>query len=284
VAAGERDLRRRIKSVKNIQQITKAMKMVAAARIRKVELRMKASRPYADKLRTAVQELTAQVEGAIHPLMQVRPIHKTGVIVVSSDKGLCGAYNSNLLRLAWSEMQALGSSMSRLLVVGNKARRFFLRRRVQPDVEYCNWNPDFELAEQMAEVCSRWFTGGEADQILAFTTRAVSALVQKPGREEILPLAPVGASREGILPYLFEPSPEAALNVILPRYLRVILFQLLLEARTAELGARLRAMSNATDNAKRLADELTLQYFRIRQDNITREILEVSSGAEALKG
>lgn len=283
--ASERDIKLRIRSVRNIQQITKAMKMVASARIRKVETQAKASRPYARKLQAVVQELTAQMDGASHPLMEVRPVRRVGVLVVTSDKGLCGSYNSNLLRLTHASLADLpGGAPARLVVVGNKGRRYFQRRRYEVDRVYGGWNPEVSLARELAALCTEWFLGGEVDEIRCYYTRAVSMLVQTPTEERILPLAGPEGEEVRPLPYLFEPGPEQALDQILPRYLQIILHQVLLESRTSELGARLRAMTNATDNADKLASELTLEFFRIRQENITTEILEISSGAEALKG
>lgn len=284
--ASERDIKLRIRSVRNIQQITKAMKMVAAARIRKVEMQMKASRPYARKLKEVVQEMTSQMEGAVHPLMTTRPIQKVGVIVVSSDKGLCGSYNTNLLRMAYAYIGSLpGGRMGKLVLIGGKGNRFCQRRKVHGDQVYTGWAPTLEFAQELADLCTEWYLSGEVDEVRVFYTRAVSAMVQAPTEERILPLA--GDDKEGevqTLPYEFEPSAEGALNLILPRYLRVVLYQILLESRTSELGARLRAMTSATDNADKLASELTLDFYRIRQSNITNEILEISSGAEALKG
>lgn len=282
----DRDIKLRIRSVRNIQQITKAMKMVAAARIRKVEMQMKASRPYAQKLKQVVQDMTSQMEGAVHPLMTVRPLQKVGVVIVSSDKGLCGSYNTNLLRLAQQYLAELpGGRLGKLVLIGGKGSRFCQRRKIQGDRVYVGWNPSLEFAQELADLCTEWYVSGEVDEVRVFYTRAVSAMTQLPTEERILPLVGEDAAADAhVLPYEFEPSPEGALNLILPRYLRVIWYQVLLESKTSELGARLRAMSNATDNADKLASELTLEFYRIRQSNITNEILEISSGAEALKG
>lgn len=284
--ASERDIKLRIRSVRNIQQITKAMKMVAAARIRKVETQMKASRPYARKLKEVVEEMTAQMEGAVHPLMTVRPIQKVGVLIVSSDKGLCGSYNTNLLRMAQAYLAGLpGGKLGKLLLIGGKGNQFCQRRKIHGDKVFTGWSPSLDLAQELADLCTEWYLSGEVDEVRVFYTRAASAMVQVATEERILPLTGEEAEGRGqTLPYEFEPSAEGALNLILPRYLRVVLYQILLESRTSELGARLRAMSNATDNADKLASELTLDFYRIRQSNITNEILEISSGAEALKG
>ncbi|MGE0490372.1 MAG: ATP synthase F1 subunit gamma [Vulcanimicrobiota bacterium] len=279
-----RDLKRRIKSVRNIQQITKAMKMVAAARIRKAEEQLKAARPYAEKLKEVVTDLTSQMEDILHPLMESRPVKRVAYLVVSSDKGLCGAYNNNLLRMAWRDLSDENGLPHDLIAVGAKVNKYLARRKVQPTVARTGWSPDFVLAQELADTLSDWFINEQVDQVVVFYTRAVSAMTQEPLREVILPLTNVAdADRAEALPYEFEPSAEVALNILLPRYLRMIIYKILMEAKVSELGSRLKAMSNATDNADKLAGELTLEFFRLRQESITREILEISGGAEALK-
>jgi len=280
--AGTREIKGRIKSVKNIQQITKAMKMVAAARIKKVETRMKASRPYAYKMQEVVGELTSQLAGIAHPLMQTRAVKRIALLVVSSDKGLCGSYNSNVMRLAqgFIARQPEGRQVN-LFCVGGKGSRFFHRRKLAIPGEWLNWSPDIGLARALAVRVTELFTSGEADEVHVVYTRMKSAMTQEAVVEKILPVkAPTEAAKP--LPYIFEPDPAKALDTILPRYLEIILFQILLEGRTAELASRLRAMSNATDNASKLVSELTLDYFRARQADITNQILEIASGAEAL--
>jgi F-type H+-transporting ATPase subunit gamma len=280
--AGVREIKGRIKSVKNIQQITKAMKMVAAARIKRVETRMKSARPFAYKMQEVVSELTSQLEGALHPLMEARPARRVALVVVSSDKGLCGSYNNNLMKVAQNFLRTQNDRSVTLITVGGKAYRFFLRRKMDMLDHIVNWNPEMELARKLAQEISDQFTSGQLDEVHVAYTRVVSAMLQEARVERILPMQSTGAHKVS-LPYEFEPSPEVALQTILPKYLEIIFFQILLEARTAELGARLRAMSNATDNAHKLVGELTLDFFRARQAAITNEILEVATGAEALK-
>jgi F-type H+-transporting ATPase subunit gamma len=276
-----KDIKNRIKSVRNIQQITKAMKMVAASRIRKAEDQLKAARPYADKLKEVVFDLTSGIDDVLHPLMEVRQVENVAVMVVSSDKGLCGAYNNNLLRIAWKELSE--TPPERLIAIGAKANKYLARRAVKPDEKEIGWEPEFELAERYALLLTDWFVSGQVDQVVVFYTQAVSSMTQEPVREVVLPLQKEGLDQEvGAIPYDFEPSAEVALDVLLPRYVRNVIFKILMEAKVAELAARLKAMSNATDNADKLADELTLKFFRLRQEAITTEILEISSGAEAL--
>jgi F-type H+-transporting ATPase subunit gamma len=276
-----RDLKNRIKSVRNIQQITKAMKMVAAARIRKAEDQLKAARPYADKLKEVVFDLTSGLDEVLHPLMEVRPVKNVAILVVSSDKGLCGAYNNNLMKMAWREIHE--KRPAKLIAVGSKVNKYLARRHVKGDVSKLNWAPEIELAQEYALLLTEWFISGEIDLVVVYYTQAVSAMTQKPVREVILPLQDEGLGDElGSVQFDFEPSAEGALEILLPRYLRNVIFKILMESKVSELAARLKAMSNATDNADKLAGELTLQFFRVRQEAITNEILEISGGAEAL--
>ena len=276
-----RDLKNRIKSVRNIQQITKAMKMVAAARIKKAEDQLKSARPYAEKLKEVVFDLTSGMDEVLHPLMEVRPVNNVAILVVSSDKGLCGAYNNNLLKMAWKELHQ--HPPARLVAIGGKVNKYLARRAVKPTLSKINWAAEFELAQEYAPILTDWFVSKEIDQVVVYYTQAVSAMTQAPVREVILPLEKEGVSDEiGAIPYAFEPSADKALEILLPRYLRNVIFKILMEAKVSELAARLKAMSNATDNADKLAGELTLEFFRVRQEAITNEILEISGGAEAL--
>lgn len=279
----EREIRRSIKSVRNIQQITKAMKMVAAARIKKAEARMRASRPFAYKYKEVVEELISQSKDSVHPLMQWRPPENVMVFMISADKGLCGSYNTNVLRMTLEYLHNISSSSRvHLVVLGQKGTRALSKKGFTPLREFIKWEPTYELAVQLADLCNGRFSRGEVDEVLCFYTRSLSSLQQKASVEKILPLKQEGMKGK-ILPIIYEPSPLEALDLILPRYLEVIFYQTLLEARAAELGARLRAMSNATENAEKLISELTLKYFRARQEAITTEILEVATGAEALR-
>jgi F-type H+-transporting ATPase subunit gamma len=282
--ASERDIKRRIKAVRNTQQITKAMKMVAAARIKKAEDVLKSARPYSKLLRELVQDLTANADEIVHPLMETRPVKRTAYLVVTSDKGLCGAYNNNLLKLVQAQLGSVAPGTYRLICVGGKGEKFLKRRKIESDRTITGWLPSFALAQDIANQLSDWFTSGDVDEVKVFYSQSISAVTQKPTLEGILPLAPVGGDAQGsAVSYEFEPSASEALNVLLPRYVQNIIYRILAESRVSELGARLKSMSNATDNANKLAGELTLQFYRIRQDNITKEILEIVGGAEALR-
>ena len=280
--ASERDIKRRIKTVRNTQQITKAMKMVAAARIKKAEDKLKAARPYSAKLQEMMQELVSQMDEVLHPLMEHRAVKRVGILVVTSDKGLCGAYNTNLLKQVWTYLSERKPDSYELVVVGGKGDKFLRRRKINPVASHTGWTPDFSLALSISDNLAEWFGEARIDELVCFYTRSVSAVTQKPAQEKILPLAAEG-EQGSKTPFEFEPSAEQALNILLPRYLRNVIYRILLESRVSELGARLKSMSNATDNAGKLASELTLDYYRIRQNSITNEILEISGGAEALR-
>lgn len=277
-----RDLKNRIKSVRNIQQITKAMKMVAAARIKKAEDQLKAARPYAEKLKEVVTEMTAQMDEGLHPLMISRPVERVAVMVVSSDKGLCGAYNNNLLRMLWKDINEDSMPPFDVVAIGGKVNKYLARRQVKPEISKINWSPEFELAQELSNTLSDWFISGKVDEVRCYYTQVVTSMTQKPVVETILPLQSEDDVEVASLPYEFEPSAEEALNILLPRYLRNIVYKILMESKVSELASRLKAMTNATDNADKLAEELTLEFFRLRQESITREILEICSGAEAL--
>lgn len=283
--ASERDLKRRIKAVKNTEQITKAMKMVAAARIKKAEDVLKAARPYSKLLKEVVQDLTSSMDEVVHPLMQSRPVTRTAYLVVTSDKGLCGAYNNNLLKLVWATLGSARPESYKLIQVGGKGEKFLKRRKVPIERAVLGWSASFALAQDLANQLTDWFLEGVVDEVKVFYSQSISAVTQKPTLEQILPISKeaVAEAPAGSVNFDFEPSAEAALNILLPRYLQNIIYRILAEARVSELGARLKSMSAATDNANKLAAELTLQFYRIRQDNITKEILEIVGGAEALR-
>ncbi|MCR5663036.1 MAG: ATP synthase F1 subunit gamma [bacterium] len=279
--ASDRELKLRIKSVQSIGQLTKAMKMVASAQLRKIEGMTAAGRPYAEKLKEAITEMTSRLGDDIHPLMAVREVTKTGVIIIGSDSGLCGAYNSNVFKVAGKALDDMEDDPARMILLGSKATRFFTRRGYKPDKTVLDWKPEYELAKELADMCAAWFLSGEIDEVICYYTQPVNKLVSKPKSMRILPMAESDGKVSGV-PYIFEPSAKEALERIMPSYLRILFRQILFDSKSAELGSRLNAMSNATDNADKLAAELTLQYYRIRQNNITTEIIEISSGAEAL--
>lgn len=302
--ASDRELKQRIRSVKSIGQITNAMKMVASSQIRKVESQAIEGRPYADKLRQVIGELSQQIQDSKHPLLESREVKNIGVIVIGADNGLCGGYNSSLNKIALKTLGELPFRPAKLVCLGAKAARGVVRGGYKPDKTYLKWEAGFDLAAELSEMITKWFLDGEVDEVWGVYTKAVSTLVCLPTKQLLLPMAALNLSEKssekkegtnkkesakaepklGIADYTFEPDCSSALEKVVPMYLRAIVSQMLFESKTSEFGSRLRAMTNATENADKLASELTLKYYRVRQNNITTEIIEISSGAEALNG
>ena len=282
-----RQLRDRVKSLKNTQQITRAMKMVAGARIRRAELAMRAARPYATGIGEMLREL-GRAGGADHPLLQKRPVKTRGVLLMTADKGLCGAFNSNLVRAGLLEAQA-GGSPSVLYLVGTKGR---VQLRKSPHRSAEAWPFATEsfagLASEAAGKVTADFLDGTIDELTLVSSKFVSTIVQRPTPLQLLPVFVGESTSEGRDPtknsFEFEPDAQSVLAALLPKYVEFTIFQALLETQASEFAARLIAMSNATDNAGKIIDELTLVMNKTRQAAITKEILEIVGGAEALKG
>jgi len=277
---GVRSIKGRIRAVSGIQQITRAMKLVAAVRIKKADTRMKSFGHIAAKMQEIVNELVSQMDEVVHPLMACRKsCLNYGILVITSDKGLCGSYNHNVLRETETFINSLPSESNiRIITVGQKARKYFQKQNVAVEKALDGWKATYEEACDLALSVIDWFTSGEIGEVRCFYTRPVSAIVQKALPETLLPLQGATEKKQP-LPYIFEPEPKAALEALLPRYVEVVLMRILLESRAAELGARLKAMTNATENAEKYVKDLTLAYFRARQEAITTEIIEVASGA-----
>jgi len=282
--ANARDIRRRIRSVKNIQQITKAMKMVAAARLRRAQERAIASKPYTDKISDVLASVAAHTGDASHPLLTVRDVEQIGYLVLSADKGLAGAYSSNLVKEVLSQVR--GKDNAVLVTVGRKARDYFKRRGYTIDGEYTGFSekPSYQDAADLAQLMAGKFAAGEYDEIYLVYTQFYSPINQKPTTVKLLPVAGVGQEKETPqTEYIFEPSAGEVLNMLLPSYLKTVIYSALLQSAASELGARMTAMGSATDNAQELISKLTLNYNKVRQATITREITEIVGGAEALK-
>ncbi|WP_206811210.1 ATP synthase F1 subunit gamma [Paradesulfitobacterium ferrireducens] len=280
--AGVRDIRRRIRSVRNMQQITKAMKMVAAAKLRKAQEKVVSARPYARQLQEILARLAQAQVDVTHPLLDRRPVQKVGYVLITSDRGLCGGFNANLIRMT-SGILAEQSKGTGLVTVGRKGRDFFRRGKVEIINEFTGLgdDPSFLQAQQIAgEVMSR-YQKGEFDEVYLVYTEFITAIQQKPTLMKVLPIE----QPEGKLgrQYIFEPSPEEILARLLPKYVETVIFRTLLESKASEQGARMTAMGSATDNAKEMIDRLTLQMNRARQAAITKEISEIVGGAAALE-
>lgn len=283
-----RQLRDRVRSLKNTQQITRAMKMVAGARIRRAELAMRAARPYASAIGDMLGELS-RAGGADHPLLQKRDVAPGAVLLMTADKGLCGAFNSNLVRVA----SALTRDMTdpHFYLIGVKGH---VQLRNTPAKIDATWplqgKPFVELAKEVADRLSGDFLNGTVGTVTLVSSRFVSTIVQRPTPMQLLPIAPAATpertTQSGGLKNAFEFEPDAGgvLAALLPKYVEFTIFQALLETQASEFAAKLIAMSNATDNAGKLIDDLTLEMNKTRQAAITKEILEIVGGAEALKG
>lgn len=282
-----KQIRARIKAAKNIQQITKAMKLVAAARLKKATDRVLEARPYADKMRDVMRSLSEAGELPPHPLMDRRIVKSATLILITSDRGLAGAYNTSLLRRSSDFIREAGYPVS-LITVGKKGTTFFTKRKdnVVHTVTVPSSGARLSDATELAKVARERFESGETDAIFVCYAKFFSAIRQTPQIVQLLPIeAPAVDSSQSAsgVPFIFEPSAEDLLATLLPRYFLTLVWQSLLEATASEFGARMTAMTSATDNAGKMITRLTLTANRERQASITKEILEVVGGAEALK-
>jgi F-type H+-transporting ATPase subunit gamma len=279
------DIRRRIRSVKNTQQLTKAMKTVSAAKLRRAQERVFSARPYAEQLKKVLRNLTAQLEDVSHPLLEVRPEERVLFVVVTADRGLCGAFNSNILRAAAGFLREHVAQSVTLATAGRKGRDFFRRRGIAIRAEFVNIfsKLDYGHARDIAEMVVKAYSDKEVDAVYIIYNEFKSAIQQRVVIEKILPLSRSELKEtEPQLDYIFEEPPQEIFNRLLPRYVEVQLYRALLESAAAEHGARMASMDTASRNAGEMIDMLTLNMNRIRQAAITREIIEVVSGAGAL--
>ena len=280
--AGAQDIRRRIRSVHNMQQITKAMKMVSAAKLRKAQQKLNAARPYASQLQGILERLAQVQVDEVHPLLKKRPVKKVLYVLITSDGGLCGGYNANLIRKT-SGLIAKSKQEVKLVAVGRKGRDFFRRGKIEFLAEFTALgdNPSYNKAKEIAQEVVRLYVEGEADEVYIMYTEFITAMTQRPSQIKILPIeSPAGKQGKQ---YIFEPSAEEILNSLLPKYVETQIFRTILEGKASEQGARMTAMSSATDNAKDMIDRLELAMNRARQAAITTEISEIVSGAAALE-
>jgi F-type H+-transporting ATPase subunit gamma len=283
-------VRIRIASVKSTQKITRAMKLVAAAKLRRAQDAIIAARPYANALAEAVSELAARAGGDAHPMLQQRPARRISLIVLSSDRGLCGGFNTNIGRATLrfiAEKKAAGElDELRLEVVGRKGRDYLRRRKVELAHEFGGPGGEtaIERAKEVALTVSDDFANNRTDAVFIVYNEFKSAVSQKVVIVPLLPVAPVVQQDEGALDFVYEPSKEELLTLLLPLFIENQIFRAILESIASEFGARMTSMENATSNASDMIDRLTLQYNRARQASITKELMEIVGGAEALKG
>ena len=278
------DIRRRIRSVKNTQQITRAMKMVAAARLRRAQERVLNARPYANQMLTLLGSLTARVEQRIHPLLQERPIKNILLVLVSGDKGLAGAFNTNLIRATQNYLAEHRDQKVSMIAVGRKGRDFYRKRSIPMVSDYANIFSRLEIshAEEIAKTIIELYTKCEVDAVDFIYNESKSIMVQRLTVERYLPIKPMQPRPgEVLIDYIYEEPPEEIFKVLLERYLEIEVYRALLESAAAEFAARMTAMDAATTNAGEMIDNLTLNMNRVRQAAITREIIEIVSGASA---
>lgn len=283
--AGVRDIKRRIRSVKSTQQIIKAMKMVAAAKLRKTQEAVTAARPYSRKLEEVLGRIAASVETSEHPLMAARPVNRVGFILITADRGLAGGYNSNLIRKAMVELAKEKMHDPGLITVGRKGRDFMRRRQKRIIGEFIGIKdtPSFNEAQHIVKMVEDLYREGIFDEVQIIYQGFISPVSQRPVMKQLLPIPCSKEAKEDEFSteYIYEPKPEQVLEILLPKYISNVVYQALMEAKASEHGARMSAMGAATDNAGEMIDKLTLSFNRARQNAITREIAEIVGGANA---
>jgi len=282
--ANLKDIRDRIKSVKSIQKVTKAMKMVAAAKMRRAQERMEEARPYAQRLQSVIGHLLPDVDREMLNLLCIRPVKRTAYVVVTSDRGLAGSFNSHVLKKAQSEIDKIGKERVDLFCIGKKARDHFKRRDykiIESHLDFWN-NLSFGDAIQIGKGIISHFTDGNVDEIYVVYSEFVNTANQYAESEKLLPLE----FSEDDLSHperLYEPDKSQLVKSLIPRHLNIQVWKYLLESYASEQAARMVAMENATENAEEMIKNLTMEFNKARQAAITKEILEIVGGAEALK-
>jgi F-type H+-transporting ATPase subunit gamma len=285
-----REIRRRITGVKNTQKITKAMKMVAAARLRRAQEAIISTRPYARKLGELLRHLVTKVDVSLNPLLVSRDTKNVLLVVVTADRGLCGSFNSNIIKAAINHLKTYSGLNVKLLTVGRKGSDFFGKRNFNVTSKHPGIfiDLDFSDAREIVQEFTEGFLKGDYDRVDVIYNEFKSVIQQRIIIEQLLPIPPEEMKVKGDLhslaqvDYIYEPSSAEIVNTLLPRHLNFQMWRILLESNAAEQGARMSAMDNATENAKELIRDLTLKFNNARQASITKELLEIVSGAEAL--
>lgn len=286
MAQGIREVKRRIKSVKNTRQITKAMKMVSTAKLRRAQDQAQAARPYAQKVQDVVASIASGSTSFKHPMLQTRPVKKTGYIVITSDRGLAGGYNGNIIRKVLQAANEKHKSKDEyaIFAIGRKGRDFFVKRDypVIEEVVGMPENPSFSDIKQIAYTAVKLYADEKIDELYLCYNEFESAISQIPQVKRLLPLQSIESdSQASTVNYDYEPSAEEVLEVLLPKYTETLIYSAVLDAKASEHGARMTSMGNATDNASDIIDRLTLFYNRARQAAITQEISEIVAGANS---
>ena len=288
------DIRRRVRAVKSTQQITKAMKMVAASRLRRAQERIQHARPFAVQMRRVLNSLAARVDPSVHPLLDDRAVPKAGgralLLVVTADRGLCGSFNTNVIKASGNFITESAGRQVALGLIGRRGRDFFARRGFEVRYEQVNLfaHLKYENAQEIASAAIAAFTNGEVDSVYLAFNEFRSVMVQQVVVEQVLPIPRTAfsvdaAERTAVqTEYLYEPQPEELFKHLLPSYVEVQIFRALLESNAAFYAAQMTAMDAATRNSGEMIEQLTLYMNKVRQAAITREIIEVVSGAQAL--
>ncbi|TCP69515.1 F-type H+-transporting ATPase subunit gamma [Baia soyae] len=282
-----RDIKESIRSKNKTMQITKAMKMVSASKLRRSQEQATAARPYAEKMKEVIVSIASGSSNINHPMMVSRPVKKTGYLVISSDRGLAGGYNSNLLRLMTNTVKERHASNDDYVVfsIGRKALDFFKKRNTPliSSIVGLSDSPQFSDVKAIANEAVNFYAEEKFDELYIVFNEFVNPVVQRPVVKRLLPLA--SDELEGVsntTPYEFEPSEEEVLADLLPRYAETLIYSALLDAKASEFAARMTAMTSATDNATAIIERLTLEFNRARQAAITQEIAEIVGGVAAL--
>jgi F-type H+-transporting ATPase subunit gamma len=283
-----KQIKRRISSIKSTQQITRAMKMVAAAKLRRAQENIIKARPYSHKLRDVIRDLSGRCDRSQHPLLAVREPKEIGVVVVTADRGFCGSFNTNIIKRAVQEIESFEAidPTIQMVTIGRKGSDFFRKRDYTVLQQHNQLFQDlhFGVAASVGESLIEFYTQEKLDRIYLIYNEFKSAIQQNIIVEQLLPIIPEESDDTGSqVDFLYEPDPLQVLSAVLPLYVNVQMWRVFLESNAAEHGARMTAMENATKNANELIDLLTLQYNKARQTAITKELLEVVSGAEAMK-
>jgi F-type H+-transporting ATPase subunit gamma len=286
-----KDIRIRLKGVKSTQQVTKAMKMVAAAKLRRAQERAITARPYAGKLKQMLASLSTKVDTSLNPLLSPRDeVKKLLVILVTSDRGLCGGFNTNIIKVAqrviheeYADLHAKGNIT--MICAGSKGSDFFRKRNYNLTAAYPGVfnNLDFSTAREIAGTASKMYLSGEVDRVVLVYNEFKSVLAPNLKTEQLLPITPEQGAEAGGSEYIYEPSPAAIIDVLVPKHLNTQVWRVMLESNAAEQAARMAAMDSATENAKELIRGLNISYNRARQAAITKELSEIVAGADALK-
>ncbi|AIM16404.1 MULTISPECIES: ATP synthase F1 subunit gamma [Neobacillus] len=285
--ASLRDIKTRINSTKKTSQITKAMEMTSAAKWNRGVMKAKTFVPYMEKIQEVTASIAGGAGGAVHPMLISRPVKKTGYVVITSDRGLAGAYNSNVIRRVYQTIQSRHKSNDEfaIIAIGRVGRDFFVKKgyNVIKDIIGISDQPSFADIKELASSTVGMFTDGTFDEIYIYYSHYISAISQEVTEKKLLPLTDLRTTEQKLTSYEFEPSAEEILDVLLPQYAESLIYGALLDSKASEHAARMTAMKNATDNANELIRNYTLSYNRARQAAITQEITEIVGGAAALE-